>query len=118
MGLTSEDRNNIMLGLAKSPLINPEVVNEDKKDANPESNESKIFQFRKQLKKIHDYEKIVKEDSEQWTDENWEGFEKWVKESSDPIKEVIENRTRRDREEAEEKNRKRAKIIKEALGRL
>lgn len=45
-------------------------------------NEDKIFEYRKQLKKIHMFEKIVKEDSENWDDGTWKKFEEWINPSS------------------------------------
>ena len=70
-------RQKIMQSLL--PKANESVSTESANEVATVNNQSDdgLFKFRKQLKFIRAYERIVKEDAEDWEEEDWSKFMKW-----------------------------------------
>ena len=112
MGLDPAVRKAIMkeaLGIDKvsstraDPITGEEPVVETKPIL---GDENKIYEYRKQLKKIHLFEKRIKKDSEEWGEEDWDAFEASLKEavtaenSGDIMAQVLENKKKNITDEA------------------
>lgn len=80
--------------------------------------ENRIYEFRKQLKEIHLFEKKIKLDSEEWTEEHWEQFEESLKasitssNSGNIMEQVLQNKARNGNKEAEVLHENRVEAIK------
>lgn len=83
----------------------------------PIGDENKIYEFRKQLKKIHLFEKRLKKDSEDWDEEDWDAFEGSLKEtvtaknSGDLMEQVLENKKKHVEDESKGLKEMRASAI-------
>lgn len=102
-------RQKIMNEIVSSPVIKEEV------STVKESNEGKIYQYRKMLSQIKEYCRILKLDEEDWDDTNWKSFEQWLQKKESKTENIIESvfqrKALREKQEQDEKDSIRKKIF-------
>ena len=76
--------------------------------------EDKVFEYRRQLKKIKEFESKWKEDADNWSDEQWGEFDKAMKPqtTADLLGSMFERRELREKQEADRKRELREAIFK------
>jgi hypothetical protein len=84
----------------------------------------KIFEYRRQIKKIKEFETKWKEEAEDWSDEQWKKFDEAMKPQTTVgmLESMMERRELREKTEAEDKRKLRAAIFEKIdmskIGRL
>ena len=84
------------------------------------TDESKVFEHRKHLKEIRSYCKVIKKDDVDWTDNDWNGFEKWIEGKNKKVadmsmEEVIEGVFKSKLQDSGEGEEQKSKIRKQIL---
>ena len=101
------------------PKVNETVTKEEDEvvSATPKNSDDNIFKYRGLVKYIHAYEKVIKEEDINWTDEQWESFHKWYlankpkAKTLDLVSAAFEKKALREKEEADRKHALRKRIM-------
>ena len=93
-----------------SPALQAAQGMNEKKE---ESNEGKIFEFRRNLKQLKKFEQQLKKEAEDFDEKDWSNFEKSIKPQSvtEMLESANEKRAMREQVEADKKRELRAKIF-------
>ena len=110
-------RNNIM----KSILVKEQKQEETPtlKTSSAPVPENKLWEFRKKLKYVHAYENIIKEDSENFSEDQWLSFEKWYLNNKpkpkimDSVSAAFEAKRLREQQELAKRSEIRKNILRE-----
>ena len=73
----------------------------------------KVFEYRRQLKKIKEFESKWKTDAEEWSDAQWKDFDKAMHPTGtmNMLESMLEKRELREKAEADQKKELRNKIL-------
>ena len=111
----AEFKNSLSENYGEGWEVGEEVTEEVQ--STTQSDERKMFEFRRKLKEIKAYERKVKVDSEDWDENLWEAFEQSLKapvtasNSGDLFEQVLKNKSKNIIDESSNASKIRAEVI-------